>query len=65
MLNLTVQVQPLLKVDGIFGPKTNERVILAQRRAGLVADGIVGPKTSKALVAAVLSAVGVESGSRR
>ena len=57
MLNLTVPLQPGLKIDGIFGLKTNERVMTFQRRAGLVADGIVGPKTGKALVGKVLTAI--------
>ena len=56
-LNLTMPLQPLLIVDGIFGPKTNARVVTFQQRAGLVPDGIVGPKTSKALVGAVLNAL--------
>jgi peptidoglycan hydrolase-like protein with peptidoglycan-binding domain len=64
-LNLTVPVQPLLKVDGIFGPKTNARVLMFQRQARLVPDAIVGPKTSKALVGAVLTALVVGQGFRR
>jgi peptidoglycan hydrolase-like protein with peptidoglycan-binding domain len=61
MLNLTVPLQPALKIDGIFGPKTNERVVTFQRQSGLIADGIVGRKTSKALVGAVLTATAVAS----
>jgi len=41
----------LLKVDGIFGPKTRARVVEFQATHGLVADGIVGPKTWAALQA--------------
>jgi len=47
----------MLKVDGIFGPKTNARVIMFQNQAGLDADGLVGPFTNKALVSAVLAAI--------
>ncbi|MCB1795396.1 MAG: peptidoglycan-binding protein [Candidatus Competibacteraceae bacterium] len=57
-LNLIVPSQPLLVVDGLFGPKTNARVVTFQKQAGLVADGIVGPKTGKALVRSVLTRVG-------
>lgn len=34
-----------LAVDGIYGPKTQERVRYAQRALGIKADGIVGPVT--------------------
>ena len=54
-LNTAVPLQPLLALDGIFGPKTNQRVLTFQKQGGLVADGIVGPMTSKALVAAVIT----------
>lgn len=36
---------PSVDVDGIFGSKTLESVIMFQTWAGLVADGIVGPVT--------------------
>lgn len=36
---------PQLKADGVFGPKTRERVVKFQSRNGLRPDGIVGPKT--------------------
>lgn len=38
-----------LVVDGIFGDKTREALIDAQRKAGTGADGIYGPKTRAAL----------------
>ena len=39
-----------LKIDGIFGPKTEEAVRNFQSRTKLVCDGIVGPRTIAALV---------------
>ncbi len=54
LLNSVLTEQPFLKVDGIFGPKTQARVIAFQKQAKLVPDGIVGPKTTRALVASVL-----------
>ncbi|WP_374438718.1 peptidoglycan-binding protein [Inhella sp.] len=52
-LNALNVVQPLLAVDGIFGPKTKAAVISFQGRTPpLKADGIVGPKTEAALAAA-------------
>jgi peptidoglycan hydrolase-like protein with peptidoglycan-binding domain len=38
-----------VKVDGIFGPETEEAVKNFQARSGLTVDGIVGPLTSSAL----------------
>ena len=40
---------PLLKVDGIFGQKTEARTREFQRNQGLNPDGIVGPNTRRAL----------------
>lgn len=40
-----LQVQLNLRVDGIFGPLTEEAVMEWQRAHGLEADGIVGAKT--------------------
>ena len=59
MLNRLVPVSPQLTVDGIFGPKTQARVIDFQKKNGLVADGIVGPLTTKALISGVLVATNV------
>jgi len=36
---------PLLRADGVFGPKTQARVMEFQRNNGLKADGIAGPLT--------------------
>ena len=55
VLNLKIPSQPLLQVDGIFGPKTHECAVMFQKQAGLAADGVVGPLTRKALVGAVLA----------
>ena len=38
-----------IKVDGVFGEKTEAAVKALQKRRGLVADGIVGEKTRAAL----------------
>lgn len=38
-----------LAVDGIYGPKTEERVRYLQRRAGIAVDGITGPVTWRTL----------------
>jgi len=41
---------PMITVDGIFGPRTEEAVRAFQRWQGLVADGVIGPVTWYALV---------------
>jgi len=38
-----------IKVDGIFGPETEQAVLAYQASRGLAADGIVGPLTGAAL----------------
>jgi peptidoglycan hydrolase-like protein with peptidoglycan-binding domain len=40
---------PSLAVDGVFGPKTKQRVEGFQQGAGLQVDGVVGPATWGAL----------------
>jgi peptidoglycan hydrolase-like protein with peptidoglycan-binding domain len=57
MLNFTLASRPELSVDGIFGPKTNARVIEFQKSAKVSADGIVGPITARALLTAITSRV--------
>lgn len=54
LLNFALFLQPLLVVDGIFGPKTNQRVIAFQKTSGLMADGIAGPLTGNSLVGTVI-----------
>lgn len=44
--------QSILKVDGIYGPRTRAAVCDFQRQEGLKVDGIVGPQTERALVRA-------------
>lgn len=56
MLNLVSTTPPPLQTDGVFGPKTQARVVQFQINSRLTPDGIVGPVTGKALVAAVLTA---------
>jgi peptidoglycan hydrolase-like protein with peptidoglycan-binding domain len=55
MLNQIIPTPPLLRVDGIFGPKTKARVVMFQKQAGLVPDGIIGLNTSRALVGNILA----------
>ncbi len=45
LLNQKPTRLPLLLTDGVFGPKTNARVLEYQRDNGLKQDGIVGPVT--------------------
>lgn len=48
VIELQTKLQKLgypIKIDGDFGPKTENVVKLFQRNKGLVVDGIVGPKT--------------------
>jgi len=44
------QQMPLLKIDGIFGPRTEAAVRTFQRDQGLEVDGIVGLRTWKQLL---------------
>ena len=46
---------PVLVVDGVFGPSTQQWVKGFQGAAGLVPDGIVGPLTWQALIGGLLS----------
>ena len=46
---------PVLVVDGVFGPKTQQWVTGFQGAAGLVPDGIVGPLTWQALIGGLFS----------
>lgn len=39
------QFIPQVSVDGVFGEKTKEAIMIFQRWQGLIADGIVGPLT--------------------
>lgn len=54
VLNHVVPEAPSLKVDGIFGAKTRDRVVAFQRKRALTADGVVGPVTGAALVVQIL-----------
>ena len=49
VLNFHIRRGDPLKVDGVFGPKTQTRVVEFQRANGLKADGLVGPKTKAQL----------------
>src|SRR5687767_6344090 len=40
---------PGLKTDGVFGQKTQARVVEFQTRNALKPDGVVGPRTQRAL----------------
>lgn len=48
-VQLLQQALGSVKVDGIFGPETEEAVRSFQAKRGLAVDGIVGPQTSAAL----------------
>jgi hypothetical protein len=48
---------PLLKTDGIYGPKTLARVKQFQTFGHLSVDGVVGPKTWELLAAALSGAI--------
>lgn len=43
-------VQPMLAVDGIFGPRTSDRVREFQCRNRIAPDGVVGPQTREKLL---------------
>lgn len=49
-----------LNPDGIFGPKTDDRVREFQKRAGLVVDGIVGPNTLAVLYLRIAGGTEIE-----
>lgn len=50
---MTLQKKLHLRVDGIFGPLTDEAVREFQEKNGLTVDGIVGPKTWNKLGTAI------------
>jgi peptidoglycan hydrolase-like protein with peptidoglycan-binding domain len=49
VLNFHIRRGQPLRVDGVFGPKTQARVLEFQKVNGLKADGLVGPKTNDQL----------------
>jgi hypothetical protein len=49
VLNFHIRRGGTLKVDGVFGPDTNARVVEFQRANGLKTDGLVGPLTNAQL----------------
>lgn len=50
-LNAMLELDPPLKVDGSYGPKTKAAVELAQAKLGLKVDGWAGQLTNNALQA--------------
>jgi hypothetical protein len=50
-LNVRRPELPLLAMDGMFGPKTLQRVLAFQRANRLLPDGILGPNTRAKLFA--------------
>jgi peptidoglycan hydrolase-like protein with peptidoglycan-binding domain len=48
-VRLLQQALGAIKVDGVFGPETEQAVRAFQASAGLTVDGVVGPQTSAAL----------------
>jgi peptidoglycan hydrolase-like protein with peptidoglycan-binding domain len=62
MLNHLRMSQVPLRLDGIFGPKTNAAIIQFQTQSLLKPDGIVGPLTSKKLLSYVFSDIYKPSG---
>ena len=57
VLNFLVRPAPLLPVDGIFGPPTQDCVVTFQKRARLSPDGVVDPLTMQALANTTLSSL--------
>ncbi len=53
--NLSGDPSKGLRVDGIFGPKTDAAARGFQQALGIGVDGIVGPQTWRALVSGMLS----------
>ena len=56
-LNRVISTPPPLIADGMFGPRTQARVVQFQTNSRLTTDGIVGPVTGKALAASALTAI--------
>jgi hypothetical protein len=49
VLNFHIRRGEPLKVDGVFGPKTQARALEFQKVNGLTPDGLIGPKTNAQL----------------